>query len=59
MDAAATPFPRLSSAGLRGAKEVGDRQMVTVTTERSNEKVVRETSVTTNRDTDGKHERAE
>jgi hypothetical protein len=56
MDAVATVFPRLKSAGLRGAKAVGNAQMVTVTTERSNEDVVINTSVTTERDTGGNHQ---
>jgi hypothetical protein len=50
MDAATTTFPRLRSAGLRGAKAVGNAQLMTVTTKTTNGVVVvKKATVTTKR----------
>lgn len=58
MDTATTSFPRLRSAGLRGAKAVGNAQMVTVTIKPTSDKVVGKTSATTKRDA-GKRQQAQ
>lgn len=59
MDTATTTFPRIRSAGLRGAKAVGNAQMVTVTVGTTKDNAVIKVPTTNKRDASGKHQQAQ